>query len=140
MSAPSNVLALRSIDDLETTLLDSWKVVSKTAHRFLVLLREFDLRQGWKSYGNADCAEWMNWKCGISRVTAQEKVRVAKALWVMPILDQAFENGVLSYSKARAITRVATPSNERDLVAFAVSSTAAQVGAYWRRLRHRRAQ
>ena len=76
----SSVLSFRPIDEVEATLLDSWRDVSKATHRFLVLLREFDLRQGWKAYGNADCAEWLNWKCGIARVTAQEKVRVATAL------------------------------------------------------------
>ena len=65
------------IDDLEISLLKSWQAVSQATHDFLVLLREFDLRQGYKAYGNNDCAEWLNWKCGIARVTAQEKVRVA---------------------------------------------------------------
>ncbi len=43
----ANVLSFRPIDELEATLLDSWREVSKVTHRFLVLLREFDLRQGW---------------------------------------------------------------------------------------------
>src|SRR5512134_378775 len=119
-SAQSTVLSFRPIDDLEATLIESLREVSKATHRFLALLREFDLRQGWKGYGNADCAEWLNWKCGISRVTAQEKVRVARTLWVMPAIDAAFERGDLSYSKVRAITRVATQKNEKDLLAFAV--------------------
>ena len=42
----SSVLSFRPIDEVEATLLDSWRDVSKATHRFLVLLREFDLRQG----------------------------------------------------------------------------------------------
>jgi hypothetical protein len=135
-TAASTVLSFRPIDDLEATLLESWREVSKATHRFLLLLREFDLRRGWKSYGNADCAEWLNWKCGISRVTAQEKVRVAPTLWVMPAIDAAFQRGDLSYSKVRAITRVVTQANEKELLAFALRATAAQVEGYCRRLRN----
>ena len=35
--------------------------------------------------------------------------------------------GTLSYSKVRALTRVATPENEADLVEVAVGATAAQL-------------
>src|SRR4030095_229847 len=93
------VVSFRPIDDLESSLIASWQEVTQATHRFIVLLREFDLRQGWKSYGNIDCAEWLNWKCGISRVTAQEKVRVACTLWLLPQIDEAFAQGDLSYSK-----------------------------------------
>ena len=132
----STVLSFRPIDEIEVTLLDSWREVSKATHRFLVLLREFDLRQGWKAYGNGDCAEWLDWKCGIARVTAQEKVRVAKALWSLPRIDAAFERGELSYSKVRAMSRVATDKNEEELLRVAIASSAAQVEAYCRRLRN----
>jgi hypothetical protein len=89
-------------------LVESWQTVSRATHRFLCLLREFDLRQGWQAYGNTDCADWLNWKCGISRVTAQETVRVARALWDLPEIEAAFGRGALSYSKVRA------PQSGRD--------------------------
>ena len=124
------------IDALETSLVDSWQAVSRATHRFFRLLREFDLRQGWKAYGNTDCAEWLDWRCGICRNTAQEKVRIARALWSLPAVDEAFENGGLSYSKVRAVTRVATQRNERELLHYASRATASQVEAYCRRLRN----
>jgi hypothetical protein len=124
------------IDELETDLIESWQAVSRATHRFLVLLREFDLRHGWKAYGNNDCAEWLNWRCGISRTTAQEKLRVARALWVLPQIEEAFKQGHLSYSKVRALTRVANDTSEADLLAFALSASAAQLEAYCRRLRN----
>jgi hypothetical protein len=129
-------VSLRPTDDLETSLIASWQEVTQATHRFLVLLREFDSRQGWKSYGNVDCAEWLNWRCGISRVTAHEKVRVARTLWLLPQIDEAFAQGGLSYSKVRALSRVATERNETDLLAFALGATAAHVEAYCRRLRN----
>jgi hypothetical protein len=57
MSAPVlRPLTFRPIDDVEAGLIECWRGVSQATHRFLVLLREFDIRQGWKAYGNADCA------------------------------------------------------------------------------------
>jgi hypothetical protein len=131
-----NVLSFRPIDELEASLVASAREVTQATHRFLVLLREFDLRQGWKAYGNADCADWLTWKCGISRVTAQERVRVARALWALDKIDDAFGRGDLSYSKARALCRVATEANESQLLEFALSASAPQVEAYCRRLRN----
>jgi Domain of unknown function (DUF222)/HNH endonuclease len=124
------------IDALEAHLVDSWKSVCRATHQFLKLLGEFDLRQGWRAYGNVDCADWLNWKCGISRMTAQEKVRVAAALWHLPKIDDAFASGELSYSKVRALTRVATECSEAELLHFARHATAAQVERYCRRLRN----
>jgi hypothetical protein len=52
MSATSStVLSFRPIDALEATLIESWREVSKATHRFLILLREFDLRQAGRRTG-----------------------------------------------------------------------------------------
>ena len=131
-----NVKDFQKLDILETDLVDSWREVSRSTHRFLMLLREFDLRRGWKTYGNNDCAEWLDWRCGISRSTAQEKVRVARALWDLPQIEEAFRRGDVSYSKVRALTRVATEKNETDLLDYALQVSAAQLESYCRRLRN----
>ena len=92
-----------------------------------MLLREFDLRQGWKAWGFTDCAAWLNFRCGIVPGTAREKVRTARALLDLPRVCASFEKGELSYSNVRAMTRVATPVNEQDLLDFAVGATASQL-------------
>ncbi len=58
---------------------------------------------------------------------AHERVRVARALGTLPVTTAAFANGTLSYSKIRALTRVATPANEHALVMIAHHATAVQV-------------
>jgi hypothetical protein len=137
MNAPAlRPLTFRPIDDVEVGLIECWRAVSQATHRFLVLLREFDLRQGWREYGLNDCAEWLDWKCGIARVTAQEKVRVARTLLGLPRIEAAFAAGDLSYSKVRALCRVATERNETDLLDYALRSSAEQVEHYCRRLRN----
>jgi hypothetical protein len=130
------VTPFQPLDDLEENLISSWCEVSRATHRFLVLLREFDLRQGWQAWGCADCADWLNLKCGITRNTAQEKLRVAKALWDLPQIEEAFKRGDLSYSKVRALTRVAAAINETDLLDYALGATAAQVEGFCRKLRN----
>ena len=57
------------------------------------------------STGNADRSE-----------AAREKVRVARALEQLPEIADAFAKGEISYSKVRAMTRVATAANESVLV------------------------
>jgi len=68
---------------------------------------------------------------------AREKVRVARALAELPQLSEAMRRGALSYSKARALTRIATPENETSLADFARCATAAHVEHLvraWRRV------
>lgn len=45
----------------------------------------------------------------------------------LPEICGAFERGEVSYSKVRAMTRIARPDNERDLLAVAKAGTAAHV-------------
>ncbi|MGK0220867.1 MAG: hypothetical protein ACI9ON_000096 [Limisphaerales bacterium] len=77
----------------------------------------------------------MDFKLKISRKTALEKVRVAKALWFLPKVDAVFKEGALSYSQVRALTRVATRENESDLVDRALTTTACNLEKYCHRLR-----
>ena len=79
------------------------------------------------SCGARSTAHALCWRIGLSMPAAREKVRVARALGKLPLVDAAFARGELSYSKVRAITRVATPENERTLVDFAGMSTAAHM-------------
>jgi hypothetical protein len=43
---------------------------------------------------------------------AREHVRVARAIADLPLVDDALRRGQVSYSKVRALTRVATPATE----------------------------
>src|SRR6185436_9799432 len=68
---------------------------------------------------------------------AYERVRVARALPALPLISAALARGEISYSKARALTRVATPNTEERLLRFAKSGTASHVDRLaraWRRV------
>ena len=62
---------------------------------------------------------------------------MARALAELPRLSAAMRRGALSYSKVRALTRVATPQTEERLLDFARCATAAHVERLvraWRRV------
>src|SRR5438132_6265290 len=104
--------------------------------RLLELIREFDARAGWNT-GFRSCAEWLSWRVGLDRGAARERVRVAHALGTLPRLARALARGKLSYSKVRALTRVATPDTEARLLAVGRAGTAAHVERIvrgWRRV------
>jgi len=104
--------------------------------RLLELIREFDARAGWNT-GFRSCAEWLTWRVGLDRGAARERVRVARALGTLPRLAQALARGELSYSKVRALTRVATPDTEERLFAVGRAGTAEHVERIirgWRRV------
>jgi 5-methylcytosine-specific restriction endonuclease McrA len=104
--------------------------------RLLTLIREFDARGGWNT-GFRSCADWLGWRVGLDLGAARERVRVARALGVLPFLADALARGELSYAKVRALTRVATPGTEVRLVAVGRAGTAAHVERIvrgWRRV------
>jgi hypothetical protein len=94
--------------------------------RLLALIREFDARGGWNT-GFRSCAEWLGWRVGLHKGAAREWVRVARALGTLPRLTEALSRGELSYSKVRALTRVATPETEARLLAVGRAGTAEHV-------------
>lgn len=95
--------------------------------RLLTLIREFDAEDLWGHEGTMSCAHWLNWKCGLGMNAAREKVRVARALGGLPKIEAAFASGEISYSKVRAMTRVADSANEGYLLMIAHHGTASHV-------------
>ena len=110
-------------------------------YRLLMLIREFDEKGYWELPGLCSCAHWLNFQCGIGMNAAREKVRVAHALAELPRISAAFARGKLSYSKVRAMTRIADADNEEYLLMVARHGTAYHVEKLVSRYRHcRRAE
>ncbi|RLA27154.1 MAG: hypothetical protein DRR11_18710, partial [Gammaproteobacteria bacterium] len=86
-----------------------------------------DDEEPWGSWGLTSCAHWLNWRCGIGMNAAREKVRVAHALKPLARISASFASGELSFSKVRAVTRIADADNEVELLELARYATAAQV-------------
>jgi hypothetical protein len=101
--------------------------IQAATYRLLSLIAEFDRREGWFAHGARSCAHWLVWRTGLAPGAAREWVRVARALELLPLLSEGLRKGEISFSKARALTRIATPETERPLVELARAGTAAQV-------------
>jgi hypothetical protein len=116
-----------SVEDLSREIADLAAHMDAATHRLLTCIRQFDEAGGWYEQGATSCAHWLAWRIGLDSATAREKVRVARALGKLPVIDEALRVGKLSYAKARALTRVATPETETKLLEVAVVATGAQL-------------
>ena len=123
------------IDELDQAIVDLSARINAATYELLVLIREFEDRAGYLKWGLKDAAEWLSYRCDLGRSAAYEKVRVARALRTLPAISNSFSTGELSYSKVRALTRVAGSHNEQELLDFALRTTAVRVEERCRELR-----
>jgi hypothetical protein len=123
LPTPEHVATLERLGDEIAEL--SAHLDAATA-RLLDLIREFDALEGWGN-GFRSCADWLSWRVGLDKGAARERVRVARALGTLPRLARAFAGGEISYSKIRALTRVAAPETEEELLGIARAGTAVHV-------------
>ncbi|MDH3713615.1 MAG: HNH endonuclease [Gammaproteobacteria bacterium] len=114
-------------EQLEEEIVELCAHLNAATYRLLQLIVELDDEEPWGAWGLRSCAHWLNWRCGIGLNAAREKVRVAHALQALPQISEGFKTGELSFSKVRAMTRVATVDNEEYLLMIARYGTAAQV-------------
>ncbi len=119
--------SLASLETLEDEIGTLAGHLNAANYRLLALIAELDRREPWAALNCLTCAHYLNWRCGIALGAAREKVRTARALKELPRIRDAFRIGRISYSKVRALTRVATPGNEDDLLQIALSGTATHV-------------
>ena len=94
--------------------------ISAATYQLLTMVREFDQGYGWEGFPT--CAHRLSWRTGLALGPAREKVRVGKALAQLPRTAEAMRCGRISYSKVRALTRIATPDNEEDLLEVAAGA------------------
>ncbi len=103
--------------------------------RWLLLLADFDRREGWGGFGIRSCVHWLSIRLAISPSTARAQLRVAHALSGLPVVTEEFAHGRLSYSQVRALCRVADATNEAELVELAQVMNAEQLERMCRLLR-----
>ncbi len=128
-----------SVEDIDEEIATLSATIQAATYRLLCLVGELDRRGGWatplSSDGFRSCAHYLSWRIGLDLGAARQYVRVARALPELPRISEAFGAGRISYSKVRAITRVATPETEEMLVEWALAGTASQVEKLVRRYR-----
>jgi hypothetical protein len=128
-----------SLEDLENQITELAGHLNAANYRWLTLIAEFDRRNGWHDGKLASCAHWLNFKVGLNLGAAREKIRVAHALEELPKISECMARGELSYSKVRALTRIASSATEDGLLMIALHGTAHHVERlvkYYRRAEH----
>jgi Domain of unknown function (DUF222)/HNH endonuclease len=123
----SSELGSVALERLEEEIGELAAHIHAATCRWLLLVAEFDRREGWATWGAKSCGEWLSWRCGIAPRATREQVRVARRLAELPLVCEAFGRGELSYSKVRAISRVASRNSESQLLMLAQHATAAQL-------------
>src|SRR5436853_4151134 len=133
---PATLAPAAELDRLGDEIAELSAHLDAATARLLDLIREFDARDGWNN-GFSSCAAWLSWRVGLAPGAAREHVRVARALGTLPLLARALARAELSYSKVRALTRVATPETEERLLAVGRAGTTEHVERIvrgWRRV------
>ena len=106
--------AVLSVDELGQRIVDLSGRITAGTCRWLLLVAEFDAREGYLSFGLASTAQWLTHTCGIAHRTAVDHVRVARAHFRRyPRLAEEMGAGRLSYSQVRAICRITGPGEDR---------------------------
>jgi hypothetical protein len=134
--APVRDELVEPLERVEARLCELAGHLTAATCQFLLLVGDFDERQGWASWQLPSCAAWLSWKCQVAPGTAREQVRVARSITRYPLIREQFAAGRMSYAKVRALTRIVTPETEADLVEMAAPMTAGQLERFARA--HRR--
>jgi hypothetical protein len=124
-------------NDREESKLD-WQTVDRVlrtiAHRRAELdadeahwLRQAEALQIWRPLGMVSALDYLERVFGYAPRTAQDRLRVARALGSLPQLTAALASGELSFSAVRELTRVATPETEVSWVAAAIGKNVRQI-------------
>jgi hypothetical protein len=120
---------------LAEEILDDIAHISAAEERVILKIRRFDREGYWGDQGAKSASHWLQWRAKKAKSTADEWLRVGRALDRLPLTRDAYHRGTLSYSQVRAITRIATPENEATLLLYADHGTASQLAVIVREVR-----
>ncbi|HEX3760768.1 MAG TPA: HNH endonuclease signature motif containing protein, partial [Kofleriaceae bacterium] len=90
-------------------------------------LREAEALQIWRPLGMVSALDYMERVLGYAPRTAQDRLRVARALGDLPQLTAALAADELPFSAVRELTRVATPTTEAAWIAAAAGKNLRQI-------------
>jgi hypothetical protein len=64
--------ALMPMERLEARICELAGHLTATTCQFLMLVADFDAREGWAGWEMPSCAAWLSWQCQIAPGTARE--------------------------------------------------------------------
>src|SRR5215472_13929429 len=121
--------------DLSDSIGQLGSFLSAVLSELLVQVAELEQREAYRDDGAFSMESWLCTRLGLSYATAQEYVRVARALTSLPRCAQALAEGRFSWDQIRALTRFARPEEDEALAAQATGKSAAALEWAARRAR-----
>ena len=82
----------------------------------VVLLGEVDRRAAYRDEGATAAEPWVVERFGVSTPTARAYAHVAERAWDLPHLVTSLSEGEISFDKLRAVSDVATPETDREVL------------------------
>ncbi len=116
-----------SAAELRTRMIKLSAEVDANRAELVALLALFDEQKGWEASGSRNCADWADAKLGIAKSRVYKYLRVGRALKELPTINMLFRGGELSWSKTRALTRVADVDSEDHLAHVALDASVSDV-------------
>lgn len=109
------------------------RALTATHHEIVHRAADLQVSGEWQRMATS-AARWIAEALDVHLGTAREWIRIGLALRHLPLIEQGFADGSLSYAKVRTLTRIATPDNEGALLPIAEAETAQGLGralAHW---------
>ena len=124
---PDPVFAALEDEELVMELGRRAAGIAASTCRYLELVAELAVRRIWADHGARTPAQWLSFQLGLGASTAADHLRVGLRLRELPAIRERFAEGRISYSKVRAITRIAVPEIEELLLNWSQWATGAEV-------------
>ena len=138
LSADSDNPASMDDDALAATVSTLAAHIHAATYRLLTLIAELDRREVWPPRAPSPAPTGSDGPA-VSTPTPPARRFASPGRSVnCPLLSEALAKGELGYSKVRALTRIATPDNEADLLNVGLHGTAQHVETFARLYRRAR--
>ena len=121
---PESARSWRAVDRALREIRRSRAVLDADEARWL---RAAEKLQIWRPLGMVSALDYLERVLGYAPRTAQDRLRVARALGTLPRLSNALSDDALSYSAVRELTRVATPATEASWITAAAGKNLRQI-------------
>ena len=102
--------------------------IARQQAQFLQLLDQIDRSEAWTHWiGVRTLAQWVSFVCEMDSHTAREHIRVMRGLRALPQVASLLEEGKISFSKAREITRLSGRIDDEEAAEITRHATASQI-------------
>ncbi len=113
------VVPLTSADQIHKYLVEAFRIGNRARLRFARLLAALSSSRQYLQLGHPSIVQYAERHFGMQRSETYEHLRVAEIIDELPLCREAFEDGKLSWSALKMITRVATSDTEESWLEFA---------------------